>query len=155
MSELSFEEKQRNALRVHQSRYDEALRAVGARAREPVLGETELQYRTEMCRDMKKTYLPRDHKLYGVNWRGIKSDAVLNAMEPDLLKAVQVEAWNPAHVEPGKLVERKITDHFGKVTEIRFVGPESFVKQFGRPGRRVLSINTDQGRWDPRTGGWF
>jgi hypothetical protein len=61
-------------------------------------------------------------------------------MEPDLLAAVQVEAWNPCHVPPGELRERKIMDEYGKVKEIRFIGQESFVKQMGRAGRRVISF---------------
>jgi hypothetical protein len=94
---------------------------------------------------MKRTYLPQNHKLYQVNWRGIKSDSVLNALEPDLLAAVQVEAWNPCHVPPGELRERKIVDEYGKVREIRFIGQESFVKQMSMPGRRVAGFYTPNG----------
>jgi hypothetical protein len=140
MSDLTFEEKQQAALRYHQARYDDILRKVGRRAPEPTLGQSELDYRKETCRMMKRAFLPQNHKLYQVNWRGIKSDSVLNALEPDLLSAVLVEAWNPCHVPPGELHERKVMDDYGRVKEIRFVGSESFVKQMGRPGRRVVSF---------------
>jgi hypothetical protein len=116
------------------------LRKVGRRAPEPTLGQSELDYRKETCRMMKRAFLPQNHKLYQVNWRGIKSDSVLNALEPDLLSAVLVEAWNPAHVSQGQLLQRDIVDDTGRVKERRSIGQESFVKQMGRPGRRVVSF---------------
>jgi hypothetical protein len=136
---LDQQRHRQNALRTHQSRYDEVLRQVGRRAREPVLGESELDYRREVCRDMKMAFLPQNHPLYKVNWRGLRADA-LGALEPDLLKAVPVEAFNPLNFEPGQLVPREVVDEYGKTKVIKWVGRESFVKAMGRPGRKVVSF---------------
>jgi hypothetical protein len=136
---LDQQKQQQNALRTHQSRYDEVLRQVGRRAREPVLGESELDYRREVCRDMKRAFLPQNHPLYRVQWRQLKADA-LGALEPDLLKAAPVEAFNPLNFEPGQLVPREVMDDYGKVKVIQWVGRESFVKAMGRPGRRVIGF---------------
>jgi hypothetical protein len=86
------------------------------------LGEDELTYRKECCRDMKKAFLPPVHPLYKVNWRGLRADA-LNALEGDLLAAVQTEAFNPSHVPPGELLERKIMDDFGRVKRYGLSAP--------------------------------
>jgi hypothetical protein len=91
MSDSTFEEKQQMTIRADQSRYDEILRKIGRRAPEPVLGQSRLDYQRETCRMMKRAFLPQNHPLYKVNWRGLKADA-LNALEGDLLAAVQVEA---------------------------------------------------------------
>jgi hypothetical protein len=40
-------------------------------------------------------------------------------------------------------------DPFGHETERVFIGPEHFVKQLTRPGRRVVSFNTPQGPMTP------
>jgi hypothetical protein len=141
------QEYQRAALRTHQSRYDEVLRRVGSRAPDPVLGQDELTYRQEVCRMMKQTFLPRNHELFAVQMRQLRADA-LNAIEPQLFAAVEVEAFNPAHVLPGELMSREVIDPYGKTTMIKFVGPECFVKSMGRPGRRVVSFNTSNGPVD-------
>jgi hypothetical protein len=81
--------------------------------------------------------LPQNHPLYGVQFRGLKADA-LPVFEQQLLPAVVTEANNPAHVPPGELRKIEEMDEFGKLKMIRFVGQESFVKAMGRPGRRVV-----------------
>jgi hypothetical protein len=71
MSDLTFEEKQQAALRHYQARYDAVLQKVGSRAPEPTLGQSELDYRRETCRMMKRAYLPQNHKLYQVTGVGL------------------------------------------------------------------------------------
>ena len=60
--------------------------------------------------------------------RQLRTDA-LNAIEPQLFAAVEVEAFNPAHVPPGELMPREVIDPHGKTTMIKFVGPECFVRR--------------------------
>src|SRR5262249_53435179 len=117
------------------------------RAPEPVLGQTVNDYRRESLRTMKRTFLPPAHDLYKVNYRGLQS-GVLKAFEPQLLAAVVVEANNPVHVPRGELRKIEEFDELGKTRMFRFVGQECFVKQMGRPGRRVISFNTDRGPMD-------
>ena len=130
-----------------QEYYDETLRNVGVRAPQPVLGDTVNHYRRETLRNLKRTFLPQNHPLYEVQFRELKADA-LQVLEPQLLKAVVVEANNPCHVEPGQLKKIERLDQYGQVKTIDWVGQESFVKAMGRPGRRVVSFRTDHGYVD-------
>jgi hypothetical protein len=123
-----------------QAYYDEVLREVGMRAPEPMLGRTVSDYRRETCRQIKRTFLPQNHDLYKVSYRGLQTDA-LDVFEPQLLKAAADEAFNPATVEPGQFREITRRDKYDGVREILFVGPESFVRSMGRPGRRVVRFN--------------
>jgi hypothetical protein len=79
------------------------------------------------------------HDLYQVQFRQLKADA-LGVLEPQLLSAVVVEANNPAHVPLGELRKVEEIDQYGQVKTIKFIGRESFVKQMGRPGRRVVKF---------------
>ena len=80
-----------NAARKFQEYYDEELRDIGVRAPQPILGEPVNHYRKEFLRTLKRTFLPQNHDLYKVNYRGLKADA-LQAFEPQLLAAAVVEA---------------------------------------------------------------
>jgi hypothetical protein len=142
---------QQDAIRQYQALYDDTLRKVGRRARQPVLGESVGDYRRESLRDMKMAFLPQNHELYRVQMRRLNDDA-LGAIEPMVLAAVPIEANNPAHVPPGELRKVEELDDFGKLKTIRFIG-ESFIKSFTRPGRRVISFNTPNGPVD--AGGRF
>jgi hypothetical protein len=144
---ISKEQEHFNAARQFQAHYDETLQRIGVQAPQPILGQTCNDYRRETLRHLKRTFLPHAHNLYQVQYRGLRADA-LRALEPQLLTAVIVEANNPATVEPGQF--RRIPEHdqYGHVTSFKFIGPESFVKSMGRPGRRVLSFNTPNGPVD-------
>jgi hypothetical protein len=142
---------QQDAIRQYQVLYDDVLRKVGRRAPAPVLGQTLGQYRRETLRMMKQTFLPQSHELYRIQMRTLADDA-LGAIEPMVLAAVPVAANDPSHVPPGQLRRIEELDDYGKLKTIRFIG-ESFVKQFTRPGRRVVSFNTPNGPVD--AGGRF
>ena len=88
---------------------------------------------------MKRTFLPQNHELYLIQCRALPADA-LNPLEAQLLQACVVEAYNPIHVPPGELRTIEELDEYGKLKTIRWIGQESFVKQMGRPGRRVVGF---------------
>ena len=88
---------------------------------------------------MKRTFLPEVHPLHQVQYRSLRSDA-LAALEPQLLRAVETEANNPAHVPPGELKKIERLDEYGKVRCVEFVGQEHFTKAMSRPGRRVVKF---------------
>ena len=142
---MSSEQEHFDAARRFQAYYDETLRRVGARAPQPVLGQSVNDYRRETLRQFKRTFLPEVHDLYKVNYRGLKADA-LQVFEPQLLQACVVEANNPAHVPRGELRKIEAFDQYGQVKTIKWIGQESFVKAMGRPGRRVESF-----LFDPRS----
>ena len=142
MNEQQLDYQKRSA-RLFQERYDSTLRQVGMRAPEPVLGQSPDDYRRETLRTLKRTFL-QNHELNRVNMRGLDS-SVLPPFEAQVLDAVVKEAHNPRNVPVGELRKIERYDEYGTVKEILFVGQESFVKQMGRPGRRVASFHTDHG----------
>src|SRR5262249_23928204 len=137
-----------DASRKFQAYYDEALRKIGARAPQPILGETVNHYRRETLRNLKRTFLPQNHDLYQVQCRQLPADA-LQVFEPQFLEACVVEANNPAHVPAGELRKIEEMDEYGKVRMIKWIGPERFVRQMMRPGRRVKSFLFDRSALRP------
>jgi hypothetical protein len=140
---MSSAEEHLSACLKFQEYYDNTLRKVGMRAPQPILGTTVNDYRRETLRTIKRTFLPQNHPLYAVQMRDLKADA-LQALEPQVLEAAVAEANNPCHVEPGQLRKVEELDEYGKLKTIRWIGQESFVKQMGRPGRRVTSFLFDR-----------
>ena len=128
-----------DASRKYQEYYDNTLRRVGMRAPQPVLGQTVNDYRREVLITAKKAFLPKSHNLRQFSLDDVRADA-LKVIEPQILDACLVEAYNPIHVPPGELRKIEELDEYGKLKTIRWIGQESFVKQMGRPGRRVVGF---------------
>jgi hypothetical protein len=128
--------------RVYQERADNALAPWDIRAPAPVLGEDIGKYRRDLAVKLKRQ-LPENHKLRKIQYRRL-DDAILTAFEPQLYQAVQAEAHNPSSVPPGEF--RRVVKVDGNGSRmVEWIGQESFVKEFTRPGRRVTSFHTDQG----------
>jgi hypothetical protein len=136
-----------DASRKFQAYYDETLRKVGMRAPEPVLGQTCNDYRRETLRNLKRTFLPQNHSLYRVNYRGLEADA-LKVFEPQLLQAAVQEAFNPANVPEGQLREIITRDERNGQEIHQFIGQHSFVRDMTIPGRRARI-------WDDHSKSWF
>lgn len=134
---MSTDQQHFDAARQFQEFYDQTLRRVGAKAPQPILGQSVNDYRRETLRNLKRTFLPEVHPLHQVQYRSLRSDA-LAALEPQVLAAVEIEANNPQHVPVGQLKKIERLDEYGKVRCVEFVGQESFIKQMTRPGRRVV-----------------
>jgi hypothetical protein len=145
---MTTEQEHFDASKKFQEYYDETLRRIGARAPQPILGETVNHYRRETLRNLKRTFLPQTHPLYEVQYRELKADA-RGVLEPQLLNACVVEANNPAHVPAGELKKIEEYDQYGAVKTIRFVGQQSFVREMMRPGRRVKSFLFDRSALRP------
>jgi hypothetical protein len=135
---MASQQQHFDAARKFQEFYSEALRDVGVRIPEPVLGESVNTYRRETVRHLKREFLPQNHKLYGVNFRGLEADA-LPIFESQLLKAVPPARLDPNTVTPGEF--RMITKRDpNNGQEIRtFIGPRHFTWDMTRVrGRTTL-----------------
>jgi hypothetical protein len=133
--------------RVYQERADNALQPWDQRAPAPVLGEDPDKYRRDLAVKLKKQ-LPDAHELRQVQYRAL-NDTALSAFEPQLYRAVHDEARNPNTVPPGEF-RRVVNIDTNGMKIVEFIGQESFVKAFTRPGRRVTSFRTDHGYLDSR-----
>jgi hypothetical protein len=125
-----------SSARLFQARYDSALEPWDQRAPAPVLGETVDDYRRGTLVKMKKL-LPENHKLR-IPVRKMPND-VLDVFDPQICKAVRDAAYRPDSVPRGEL--RRVVKVDGNGSKmVEWVGQESFVKQMGRPGRKVVSF---------------
>lgn len=137
--------------------FDQQLFAIGVRAPMPSLNQSSNDYAREVCRSLKRRYLPRNHEFARINFRGLEADA-LQRLAPQLIEHVKVEAVNPENLPPGEIraVER-LDPHTGQVRFRDWVGQKSFVADpaYGfRPGRRVTSFATDRGKYDAVKARW-
>jgi hypothetical protein len=128
--------------RVYQERADNALSPWDIPAPAPVLGEDISKYRRDLAVKLKRL-LPETHQLRKVQYRRL-DDAILSAFEPDLYRAVRAEARNPNTVPRGEY-RRVVKIDSNGMKMVEWIGQESFIKEFTRPGRRVTSFRTDQG----------
>ena len=136
MSHDQLLQMQRSA-RVIQERADEALMPWDIRAPAPVLGESFDSYRRNVAVKLKQL-LPKNHELRKVQFRRM-DDYVLANFEPQLYKAVRDAAHDPSTVPPGQF-RRVVEIDQGGTKMVKWIGQESFVKDFTRPGRRVTSF---------------
>jgi hypothetical protein len=142
---------QQRSARLAQARYDSVLQPLGLRAPEPTLGAHPDDYRREMMRALKVTYLPRDHPLYKMTMRQLPSGVVLDNFEEQLLAEIPIQARNPNNIPQGELREFKTKSDrgaYGVVDANEFVGSGSFVTMpnFGVPGPLTFGGGAIPGR---------
>src|SRR5262245_18061929 len=135
-----------DASRRWQEHYQKEVEDIGLNIPPPTLGQSTNDYRREMMRLLKKTFLPATHDLSKVNMRGLPDD-VLSGFEDMLLPGCKIAAFDPLTVPKGLIRDVLKTDVNGPKVR-HFLGQDSFVKFMGRPGRRVVSFRTDQGYVD-------
>jgi hypothetical protein len=121
--------------------FDDAFRAHGQKTPEPRADERPSAYRRGLFESLRHK-LPDSHDLAGVRADQLPSgDAYLN-FEAIIISAAKQEGERPseANLPPsGEMVARHRVDDTGvKTTE--WFGKSSFIKDMGRPGRRVLRI---------------
>lgn len=134
---------QQAAARTFQEKYDSALQPWGVRANAPVLGQDIDDYRRDHLVRLKKL-LPNDHELRQLQIRRSPADA-LNTLEPQILAAASDSAWRADAVPPGRIERRESVDGNTGRKIVHWLGQQSFVKDMGRPGRRVTSFRVDGG----------
>jgi hypothetical protein len=138
--------------RQFQEYYQEALREVGVRIPAPLLDQKANEYRRETLHALQEALL-QNHPLGRVEVRDLRNDA-LKEYEPLIVQACVAERVNPANVPPGEFKPIKVLDQYGRVQRTEFYGKESFVKQLGRAGRRVVNFFADGRVYDAAKGSW-
>jgi hypothetical protein len=135
-----------SAARVYQARADDAFSPWGFRAKEPTIGEDPDKYRRKLM-IQAKNQLPDNHELRGITVNLLPTDA-LEAYEPQFFKACKESAYRPDSVPANEL--RRVEEVDGNGMKIvKWIGQRSFVHDFTREGRRVVSFRRlvdDQGR---------
>ena len=138
--------RQDASLRVYQARADSALEPWGVRAPAPVYNDDPRypeQYRRELAYLAKKR-LPENHELRSFQVKHIPLD-IFETVEPQIYKACRDTASRNDTV-PFDAPLRRIEERDSNGMKIyKYIGQRSFVHDFTRPGRRVVSFRTDQG----------
>ena len=124
--------------RIFQARADRVFEAWGFRAPQPTLGQDPEDYRRDLA-VMAKKQLPHDHQLRKVKLWRVPRD-VFETLEPQVYSACREAAKRPDSVAPGTMREVTRINPQNGHKEIHFLGQESFVKEMGRPGRKVVSF---------------
>jgi hypothetical protein len=130
------------AKRKYQQRCDDALQSWGERAPMPRADESINTYRRRLANTMQRR-LPEDDELRRLDFSSMPSEAFGN-FEQMMYPKVTAAADRPDSTASGELrMVTRINPENG-YKENRFYGSESFVKQFTRPGRRVISFLFDR-----------
>jgi hypothetical protein len=145
MTADQYTEQQRR-IRGFQAYYDEAMRDLGVRAPPVMVGETGKQYDCRVLSNLQMA-LPATEPLRKVDVYNLDLD-VRNNFRPQIVQAYVAEKKHPTDLEDGELRPFEVKDQFGVLKEVRWHGNDCFVKQMGRPGRRVVSFLTNHGYVD-------
>jgi hypothetical protein len=120
-----------------QARADTVFNGFGQRAPRPLEGELLIDYRKRLATKLKS---------YSPVWKSVKfsqlPEEAFGIAEGQVYADAVSAASNPTDLEAGELRQVTKTDPTTGVRTINFYGKESFVKQMGRPGRRVASFRT-------------
>jgi hypothetical protein len=120
-----------------QARADAVFNGFGQRAPRPLEGEALVDYRKRLATKLKG---------YSPAWKGVKfsqlPEEAFSIAETQVYADAALAASNPADLNPGELREVSKIDPRTSQKTIVFYGKEHFVKQMGRPGRRVQSFRT-------------
>jgi hypothetical protein len=120
-----------------QARADAVFNGFGQRAPRPLEGEALIDYRKRLATKLKS---------YSPVWKSVKfsqlPEEAFGIAETQVYSDAISAASNPTDLEAGELRQVTKLDPTTGVRTINFYGKESFVKQMGRPGRRVASFRT-------------
>jgi hypothetical protein len=138
--------QQDQALRTYQSRADDAFSTWGIRAPAPVLSDDPRygeQYRRELAYLAKKR-LPEDHNLRRFQVKHCPRD-VFEVIEPEIFAACKQTGLSNDSAPPGQMRMVQTIDPQNGLKINNFYGKRSFVEDFTRHGRRVVSFLTPNG----------
>jgi hypothetical protein len=128
-----------------QAKADAVYNEFGRRAPRPLEGEDVLRYRMRLATEIKG---------HSHDWK----DSKLSKLSPDVFAIAEkqifadaiISAKNPRDLRPGEFREVVRVDPTTNQRIVTFQGTECFVKQMGRPGRRLVNFNTNPGRQAPQ-----
>jgi hypothetical protein len=120
-----------------QARADAVFNGFGQRAPRPLEGEAIVDYRKRLATKLKS---------HSPVWKSVKfsqlPEEAFGIAETQVYADAIAAATNPTDLESGELRQVTKTDPTTGVRTIVFYGKDCFVKQMGRPGRRVHSFRT-------------
>jgi hypothetical protein len=128
-------------------KWDKTFAKLGRSAPARRADEDETNYLRRLSR-VGRRYIPLSEDIAKVNFYELPPSTVPKFSEL-MRAAVERNILRTDNMEPGAMREAfEVDENTGAKTRI-FLGADSFVKTMGRPCRRVVSIQTDRGRWVP------
>jgi hypothetical protein len=122
-----------------QSRWDSTFAALGRSAPARRADESGTDYLRRLSRVGRK-YIPRGEQIAQVDFDELP-DAVVPKFAELMRAAVGRNITRTDNMQPGEMRSVLVTDENTGQQIREWIGPDSFVKEMGRPCRRVLRIN--------------
>jgi hypothetical protein len=130
-----------------QVRYADAFASHGSLVPAPVDDERPGQYRKRLFDSLQRK-LPPTHDLATIRSDDLSSDIARRNFESMVLEAAKAEGLTPSRENlprDGSMVSRVRVDDDTGERRTEWYGRESFIKQLGRPGRKVSMFCTNRG----------
>jgi hypothetical protein len=109
--------------------------------------ESEMNYLRRLSRVGRK-YIPRGEDIARVAFDHTLPDDVVPRYSELMRECVERNLMRTDNMEPGTMRAVMITDENTGSKQRCWIGPDSFVKEMGRPCRRVASFSTGHGAMD-------
>ena len=127
-----------------QERWEETFQKLGRSAPAPRADEATADYLRRVSRVGRK-YVPRSEEICSVAFDYTMPDAVVPRFSEMMRAAVERSMYRTDNMAEGEMRQVLETDPNTGAKIRTFIGPTSFVKEMGRPCRRVTRINAPAG----------
>jgi hypothetical protein len=127
-----------------QERWDETFSKLGRSAPAQRADEGTLDYQRRLARVGRK-YIPAGEEIASVRFDYSMPDAVVPKFSEMMRSAVERNLYRVDNMQPGEMRAVLETDPNTGMKIRHWIGPTSFVKDMGRPCRRVVRIAAPAG----------
>ena len=122
-------------------RWDATFQKLGRSAPAQRADEATVDYQRRLARVGRK-YIPAAEEIAWVRFDSSMVDAVVPKFSEMMRAAVERNLYRTDNMQPGEMRPVLETDPNTGAKIRSWIGPTSFVKEMGRPCRRVVRINT-------------
>jgi hypothetical protein len=122
-----------------QSRWDKTFAKLGRSAPAQRADEDLADYQRRLARVGRK-YIPRGEEIARVRFDHTLPDSVVAQYSELMRQCVEKNIVRVDNMKPGELRAVLVVDENTGAKQRHWVGPDSFVKEMGRPCRRVVRI---------------
>jgi hypothetical protein len=125
-------------------RWDATFQKLGRSAPAQRADEATVDYQRRLAR-VGRRYIPAGEEIARVRFDHTMVDAVVPKFSEMMRAAVERNLYRTDNMQPGELRPVLETDPNTGMKTRSWIGPTSFVKEMGRPCRRVVRINAPAG----------
>ena len=123
-----------------QAQWESTFSKLGRTAPAPRADEGDMSYLRRLAR-VGRRYIPAGEEIAQVRFDHTMPDAVVGKFSEMMRSAVERNLYRVDNMAPGEMRPVLETDPNTGAKIRKWIGPTSFVKDMGQPGRRVVRIN--------------